>query len=151
MVPCPSPPPCGLPDPTNASRHIAQRACDETVGFVTNTISRFRVCSCTISASNRQTLREGAPALRTLPYPRSHVIALALMALLLGGQWWALAPCALITWRWLPAQSWTDLLHPLGLGFIGWQWGFVGATALGTWPQYRLQIATAWLAWPLGL
>ena len=30
-----------------------------------------------------------------------------------------------------------------------WQWAFVGATALGTWPQYRWQISALWVAWPL--
>jgi hypothetical protein len=71
------------------------------------------------------------------------------MALLLLGWWWALILCAVLAWRLAPARSNGSWLLPLQAGLIGWQWAFVGATALGTWPQHRLQVFAMWIAWPV--
>ncbi|MDP9227325.1 MAG: hypothetical protein M3P18_26450, partial [Actinomycetota bacterium] len=64
--------------------------------------------------------------------------------------WWVLVPGAVISWRLAPTPRWSFLV-PLQAAIVGFEWAYVGATALGTWPRERLFVAALWIAFPMAL
>jgi len=77
--------------------------------------------------------------------PRLALIAapLVMTAAALQEQWWLWVPLTSCAWGMNRRRRWSWLMS-LQLGVVGFEWAYVGAVALGTWPDHRLAIGVTW-------
>lgn len=91
-------------------------------------------------------IAHGWTARRDRPWISTVAVPLGMAGVGLLGQWWmwpALILSCVVTSRW----RWSWVLS-LELGYLGTEWTFVGAYALGTWPGSVVLIGVVWAAFP---
>jgi hypothetical protein len=75
-------------------------------------------------------------------------VPLAIVAALMSGLWWATFPLAACAWWWAPRDWGWEWLDAIGLGAIGTEWAYMGASALEAFPDDRLAVGTVWATLP---
>jgi hypothetical protein len=78
-------------------------------------------------------------------------LPLAITAALMAGQVWAVLPLTGCAWWWAPCSWGWEWLDAVGRGVIATEWAYLGAGALGTFPDHRLAIGLIWRALPIAL
>lgn len=96
----------------------------------------------------RHQVRARVDARQTRPRLASVAVPLAVAASLIAAQWWALLPLGVCAWWWSPHRLGWEWLNAIGRAAIGTEWAYMGASALGAFPDDRLVIGVAWAGLP---